>query len=66
MAKNTTTYTPVSKNSTSYQSIGAATGIRLDDTSVTLGSLLVYLNGFTTAQAPNNFNGKNATTYTEI
>lgn len=63
--KPTTGYADTSKNSTSFIGSSATGGVQLDSSTVTLGSLLIYLNGYTTSTTPNENSTKLATTYLE-
>lgn len=70
MSKPTTTYTPAAKPTTGYNpaaknatTFGVETGVTLDSLTVTLASLTVYLQGYTTDPPPSN---KNRTSYTPL
>jgi hypothetical protein len=65
MTKPATTYTKLAKSTTSYRpNTGSAVGVTLGSLSVTLASLLVYLNGYTTSTVSNQLNDKSPALYT--
>lgn len=65
ISKPTTSYSAATKPSTSYDGSDSSglTGVTLGDMTVTLSSLVVYLNGYTTPTTPNQLNRKYATSY---
>jgi hypothetical protein len=76
-SKNTTNFRIATKVNTSFESIDKNNtdfsngsiyklGIKLDDSIITLDSLSIYLQGFTTAIAPNLMPIKTITSYEEI
>lgn len=77
MAKPTTSYSSVAKNNTSFTGVSKPTtsygnnssyvnGIQLDSSVVTLDSLSVYLNGFTTSSVGNQLNDKSITSFSGV
>lgn len=67
LAKPKTAYTKLVEPKTSYtSSANAVLAVLLSDLTVRLDSLVVYLNGFTTATSPNTLNSKPLTTYTAV
>ena len=76
-SKNTTNFRIATKVNTSFESIDKNNtdfsngsiyklGVKLNDSSVTLDSLTIYLQGFTTATAPNLTPIKAITSYEEV
>lgn len=59
MSKPLTSYTPSSADAN-------ATQWTLNSTTVTLNSILAFLNGYFTSTVPNQLSNKPATTYTEV
>lgn len=65
MPKPITIYSTVTKPTTPYTSNPGVVGIILDSLEVTLGSLIIYLNGYDTT-TPNVISTKPRTAYSEV
>ena len=65
--KNKTNFTNEVKNKTSYTySIANISETRLDSNLVTLGSVIIYMNGYNASPPPNQLNFKNKTEYIDV
>ena len=64
--KNTTNYTPITKNTTVFAGNDDIGSVLLDDSVVTLDSLVYCLHGYSTINPPNQYNTKDSVAFTNI
>jgi len=64
--KNTTNYTPVTKNTTDFNGDDGVNSILVNDTTATLDSLVYYLHGYTSLYPPNQNSSKDSTSFSNI